>query len=71
MKHKASLRRLLKRIHNNEEGAVSIETILILGAIAIPILIFILRFGWPKIRDYFNDGMNDLESERSGVMQNN
>lgn len=71
MKQKASFGRLLRRIHNNERGAVSIETILILGAIAIPILIFILKFGWPKIKSYFNSGMTDLESQRSGVMNNN
>jgi Flp pilus assembly pilin Flp len=71
MTHKASFRRLLRRIHENEQGAVSIETILIIGAIAIPILIFILKFGWPKIRDYFNEGMNDLEAERSDLMNNN
>ena len=44
---------LLKRIHRDDKGAVSIETILIIAAIAIPILIFILKFGWPKIRDFF------------------
>lgn len=71
MTQKASIRRLLRRIHHNEEGAVSIETILIIGAIAIPILIFILRFGWPKIKDYFNQGMDDLEAERSDLMNNN
>lgn len=71
MSHKASIRRLLRRIHNDEKGAVSIETILIIGAIAIPILIFILRFGWPRIKDYFTQGMNDLESERGDLMNNN
>ena len=71
MKSNASLRSLLRRVHNDERGAVSIETIMIIGAIAIPILIFLLRFGWPRIKDYFNDGMNDLESERTYVMQNN
>lgn len=71
MKSNASLRSLLRRVHNDERGAVSIETIMIIGAIAIPILIFLLRFGWPRIKDYFNDGMNDLESERTDVMQNN
>lgn len=70
MTHTGSLRRLLRRVHENEDGAVSVETILILGAIAIPILIFLLKFGWPRIKDYFHRGMDDLESERSGVMQN-
>jgi hypothetical protein len=70
MKHNASLRRLLRRVHENENGAVSVETILILGAIAIPILIFLLKFGWPRIKEYFHRGMDDLEAEREGVMQN-
>jgi Flp pilus assembly pilin Flp len=70
MKPQASFRRLLQRVHADQRGAVSIETILIIGVIAIPILIFMLRFGWPRIKDYFNDGMNDLESERGNVMSN-
>ena len=64
-----SFRDLLKRVHRNERGAVSLETILIIGAIAIPILIFIIKFGWPRIRDYFFEGMDDLESE-SDRLQN-
>ena len=47
---------LLSRLHRDQRGAVSLETILIVAAIALPILIFILKFGWPKIRDYFNTG---------------
>lgn len=70
MKPTASLRRLLQRVHENERGAVSIETIMIIGAIAIPILIFLLKFGWPRIKDYFNDGMNDLEAQRTNVINN-
>ena len=64
---KFSFRNLLKRVHNDERGAVSLETILIIGAIAIPILVFILKFGWPKIRDYFNQGMDDLQTEGDNV----
>ena len=59
---------LLKRIHRDDRGAVSIETILIIAAIAIPILIFILKFGWPKIRDFFNDGMEDLGGSRDDLI---
>lgn len=70
MSEKPSIGRLLRRIHQNERGAVSIETIMIIGAIAIPILIFLLKFGWPRIKDYFNNGMNDLEANRSGVINN-
>jgi Flp pilus assembly pilin Flp len=70
MQPRASLRRLLQRVHADERGAVSIETIMIIGAIAIPILIFLLRFGWPRIKDYFNEGMNDLESSSANAKNN-
>lgn len=60
--------KLLKKIHNDEGGSVSIETILIIAAIAIPILIFILKFGWPKIKEFFDDGMTDLEGTRENVV---
>lgn len=60
---------LLKRIHEDQRGAVSLEHILIIGAIAIPILIFLLKFGWPKIRDYFNTGMTQLENQGNNVIQ--
>jgi Flp pilus assembly pilin Flp len=56
-----ALGKLLKRVHRDEKGAVSIETILIIAAIALPILIFILKFGWPRIREFFEEGMEDLE----------
>jgi len=54
------LGRLLARIHRSEEGAVSLETVLILGAIALPILIFLIRYGWPTVRSYFERGLTDL-----------
>ena len=69
MNQPASLRKLLQRVHRDEDGAVSLETILIIGAIAIPILIFILRVGWPRIRTFFTGGMDDLEVERSNTQQ--
>jgi Flp pilus assembly pilin Flp len=64
-----SLRSLLKRVHNDERGAVSLETVLIIAAIALPILIFILKIGWPRIKNYFNKGMTDLETESDRVTQ--
>jgi Flp pilus assembly pilin Flp len=63
----ASLRKLLQRVHKDERGAVSLEHILIIGAIALPILIFLIKFGWPKIRDYFNTGISNLETETKRV----
>ncbi len=56
-----------KWVHHDDRAAVSLETILIIGAIAIPILIFVLRFGWPRIRDYFSRGMENLEREADSV----
>ena len=60
-KPNASWGRLLKKVHHDEKGSVSIETVLIIAAIALPILIFIIKFGWPRIKEFFNKGMEDLE----------
>jgi Flp pilus assembly pilin Flp len=65
-----TFRELLSRVHNDERGAVSLETILIIGAIAIPILIFLIKFGWPRIKDYFNDGLNELEEGGTDAANN-
>jgi Flp pilus assembly pilin Flp len=56
------LLRLLARVHRDERGGVSIETILIIAAIALPILIFLIKVGWPRVKTFFNQGMTDLES---------
>jgi Flp pilus assembly pilin Flp len=56
------LPRLLARIHRDERGGVSIETILIIAAIALPILIFLIKVGWPRIKNFFDSGMTDLET---------
>lgn len=61
MQSTSDWRTLLKRIHGDERGAVSLETILIIGAIALPILIFLIKFGWPRIRQYFDDGLSEVE----------
>ena len=67
MSQNPSLLRLLKRVHEDEDGAVSLETILIIGAIALPILIFIIKFGWPKIRQFFDTGMQDLQNNTNNL----
>ena len=63
----SAVRRLIKKLHNDERGAVSLETILIIGAIALPILIFVIKYGWPRIRNYFYKGMSDLEQNSDKV----
>lgn len=61
MRSLSQLKRLVARVHRDERGGVSLETILIIGAIALPILIWIIKYGWPKIRNYFDKGMIDLQ----------
>lgn len=58
----ASIWRLLRKVHHDEQGAVSIETVLIIAAIALPILIFVIKYGWPRIKLWFNTQMNELEA---------
>ncbi len=58
---KASMWELLKCVHRDERGSVSLETILILGAIALPVLVFLLKVGWPRVRGYFTRGLQELE----------
>ena len=55
------VRKILKRIHNDERGAVSIETVLIVAAVAIPILIFIVNFVMPRLKESFSENMDDLD----------
>jgi hypothetical protein len=57
-----SLMKLLRKIHEDEKGSLSLETILIIGAIALPILIFLLVKAWPGIKTYFNQGLEDLQN---------
>ncbi len=54
-------RSLWQIVHADEKGGVSIETVLILAAVALPILIFVIKFGWPKIKEFFLQGVQDLE----------
>ena len=62
MKKSFDTKNVLRRIHDDENGGVSLETILIIGAIALPILIFLITVAWPRVKDFFNQGMTDLES---------
>ena len=52
---------LIKRLHRDERGALTLETVLIIAAIALPVLIVIIKNGWPAIRQYFERGMENLE----------
>ena len=63
----SSLLKLLKTIHEDEGGSISLETILIIGAIALPILIFLLNVAWPTIKSYFNTGLTDLQNDANNA----
>jgi hypothetical protein len=52
-------------------GSVSLETILIIGAIAVPILLFLLKVAWPTIKTFFNTGVSDLETSADNVSSGN
>lgn len=64
-----NIRRLLARVHKDEKGGESLETILLIGAIALPILIFLILVAWPRVKDFFNQGMTDLESGANAARQ--
>jgi len=63
-----SLIQFARRLHTDERGAISLETVLIVGAIALPILIFVLKYGWPRVRNYFTSGQTKLEKESNDVI---
>jgi len=52
---------LLRKVHEDEAGVVSLETVLIIGAIALPVLIFLIKYGWPLVKTYFNTGIQNLQ----------
>jgi hypothetical protein len=60
---------VLKEVHEDELGTVSLETVLIVGAIALPVLFVLIKYGWPKIRDYFKTGVQDLQNESDTAKQ--
>ena len=62
-----SVSTLLKRVHQNQRGGVSLETILIIAAIALPILIFLITVAWPRVQQFFQSGMTELEIEASNA----
>ena len=66
-----SLRKLFQKLHRDERGVVSLETVLIIAAVALPVLIIIIKFGWPRIKEYFDEGLDELERETDDAIQGN
>ena len=61
---KPSLGSLLRRVHENEEGTVSLETVLVVCAIALPVLIFLYKFVWPKLQEWFWTRAADIDLQK-------
>jgi Flp pilus assembly pilin Flp len=55
----AKIKNLMVALHRDERGAMSVEKILILGVIALPILIILYLFK-NKIVEYFNGQASQL-----------
>ncbi len=53
---------LVARFHRDDSGAMSVEKILILAVISVPILILVYIFGG-KIKTWFSGQQNNLEQE--------
>jgi len=59
----------VRAFHRDEKGALTLETVLIVGAIAVPLLVFVLRFGWPRIRMLFEGGLDGLHEEADRIRE--
>jgi hypothetical protein len=64
-----NIKGLLRRVHKCEKGGESLETVLLIGAIALPILIFLILVAWPRVKTFFNQGMTDLETGATDARQ--
>ncbi len=58
---------LFNRLHRDERGTVSLETVLIIGAIAIPALFVLWKWGWPQITKLFDKGTAALNGETDTI----
>lgn len=61
------IRRLARTVRRDEQGALSLEAVLLIGAIAIPVLIGFMKWGYPRVKSYFLDGVNDLEVQTDTI----
>jgi Flp pilus assembly pilin Flp len=60
------LKKLLARIHRDETGAMSVEKVLILAVIALPILIMIWMFWSNKLKPWFQGQADQLQDPGPG-----
>jgi Flp pilus assembly pilin Flp len=55
--------KVLREVHRNERGAVSIETVLILGAIALPVLLFLYKYWNSNITPWVTKKLDEITSD--------
>ncbi len=58
----SATRRFLRRLHEDTDGAMSVEKILILAIIALPILLIMIIFR-DKLVGWFNGQSNQLNTD--------
>jgi hypothetical protein len=64
MSKRFGLGAILRRVHHDERGGqVSLENVLIIAAIALPILIFIYKIGWPRVKLWWGTRMGEIEGD--------
>jgi Flp pilus assembly pilin Flp len=59
-----TLRRLARRVHQDTSGAMSVEKVLIIALVSVPIIIGLLVFR-KLIYNWFTEQSNSLQSEQS------
>jgi Flp pilus assembly pilin Flp len=63
------LQAALKKLHRDEAGAMSVEKVLILGVIALPILILVYLFVFKKAIPWFQGQQSQLDDPGTQNLQ--
>lgn len=58
---------LARRFSPSRRGAVTIENVLLLAAVALPIIIFSLKIAWPQIRGTTTSNLTKTFTESDKV----
>jgi hypothetical protein len=57
----------VKEVHADQKGAVTIETVLIIAVIALPILLFFSQVVWPRLRPKLEELLDLILGEGEGA----
>ena len=64
MSKEPSILGLLRQVHEDEDGALSLEAVLLIAVVALPILIVLYKVAWPMIKGYFFGQLEELDVEQ-------